>query len=278
MRDLKVFLISLLIAILVILSGGCSEQVLTEDPVPKGVPGVQMSEKNAFAVIEETGAEEWDLLLTGDTLCKDFGPKYGEYLSEDLGIDINLLKRYRLGETSTDLLVRIRSDMKFREAIREAEVIVITIPFGWYKVPFEVLIDERIPSDLEGLSKEECIERSQIIVQTDMDAILMELNYLTGSDETLIRIVDSYVAFASYVDQVGVMEQMSIAYKETNEYVESAALQYNIPTVQVFDMFMGESGIENPVDAGLTVGLYPTEKGAEVIAQMLRELGYFYGP
>lgn len=275
---MKIFLTLLVIAILVIFSGGCSEQII-EEPIPEAAPmSPQVSERDAFMAIEESGDTEWDLLLAGDTLCKDFGPLYAEYLEEDLGIDIRVTKKYKLGATSTDLLVRFRSDEKFRQAVKDAEVIILTIPYGWYEIPVEVMIGERYYEDLDGLGTYESLERAKQIVQSDMDAILKELSYLTGSNEKLIRIVDSYVFYANKVETTGVMEPVSSAFRDCNEYVENAAIEYNIPTIQVYDLFMGETGLENPVEAGLTTGLHPTEKGAELIAQMIREIGYFYGP
>jgi lysophospholipase L1-like esterase len=65
---------------------------------------------------------------------------------------------------------------------------------------------------------------------------------------------------------------------ETQEYLEETAARYGIPVAQVYDEFMGPDGTDDPQDRGLvmTDQRHPTKEGAQLIAEMLHDLGYDY--
>ena len=64
--------------------------------------------------------------------------------------------------------------------------------------------------------------------------------------------------------------------QETQEYLEVTAAKHGIPVAQVYDEFMGPDGTNDPQDRGLvmTDGRHPTKEGAQLIAEMLHDLGY----
>ena len=94
--------------------------------------------------------------------------------------------------------------------------------------------------------------------------------------EMLIRAFDMYALEARDSIADGWLEITNPYWQEAQDFLEEAAAGYGIPVAQVYDEFMGPDGIDDPQDRGLVEpdGLHVTEAGGQLIAEMLRDLGY----
>lgn len=94
----------------------------------------------------------------------------------------------------------------------------------------------------------------------------------------MIRALDVYQLHVEDSLASGTLHIVNPYLQETQEYLEETAAKYGIPVAQVYDEFMGSDGTDDPQDRGLvsTDQRHPTKDGAQLIAEMLHDLGYDY--
>lgn len=78
-------------------------------------------------------AEPWDVVTLGDSfLARSSIPEqYAAFITEDLGVEVNLNERAVNGQEPAKLLENLRSDEELRQSIRDAEVIAFDFSPGW---------------------------------------------------------------------------------------------------------------------------------------------------
>jgi|GEM_PF-1698938 len=239
---------------------------------------VEFSSKDAKDMIEETGVEEWTYVTLGDSLNMTYPSMLVEMMEEDLGIRITYMRRWIGGDHSSLMLERLRSSDSLRQDLRDADVITFDIPYNIFEKPCQFACGAS-DEGCEGLTKEECLAEAAETYMADTDAILAEIDMICDSSKTLIRTMDSYQFFIKESKDAGSFEMINKYWRECNEHLIAEAAKYNIPVIRTYDAFMGESGEEDPMDSNLIYnGKNQTEEGAEIVAKLFHEVGYFYAP
>jgi lysophospholipase L1-like esterase len=108
-----------------------------------------------------------------------------------------------------------------------------------------------------------------------LNAIYQKIFELRDGQPTIIRAYDAYnpiipnrVGYDGYEDCI-------TCWQNYNQAMHLAAEQNNIPIALVSEAWNGPDYQKNPVELGYTKdGEHPSELGAQVIAQALRDLGY----
>lgn len=239
---------------------------------------VEFSSKEASEVISETGKTEWTYVSLGDSLNMTYPSMFIEMMEEDLGIKVTYKRRWIGGDHSSELLKRLRSSELLREDLRNADVITFDIPWNVFEGPCKVALGVA-EGGCEGLTSEECIARAAEVYMADTDAILAEIVSLSDPSTTIIRTMDAYHFFVNESKEAGKFQMINTYWRACNEHLIAEAVKYNIPTIRTYDAFMGESGEEDPMDSNLVYnGKNQTEEGAQVIAKLFRDVGYYYAP
>jgi lysophospholipase L1-like esterase len=156
----------------------------------------------------------------------------------------------------------------------DAEVVVI------YGNP-EASVDEDNPWDWNcgqgsgALYVNNCdLEAFNLYIE-HLNAIYQKIHELRDGQPTIIRAYDAYnPVIPNRVGADGYGECMT-CWQTFNEAIHLAADQNNIPIGLVAEAWNGPDFLLNPVEMGYTKDdIHPSELGAQVIAQALRELGY----
>lgn len=271
-RALHMIVIMMGIVLLLVSACGSSKEGVDANGM------VEFSAKDANDMIEETGAEEWTYVTLGDSMNKTYPSILEEMMEEDLGIQISYKRRWIGGDHSSYLLQRLRDSESLRQDLHEADIITFDIPYNIFEKPCQFacgVSDE----GCEGMTAEQCLAEAAETYMADTDAILAEIAMICDSSKTLIRTMDSYQFFIKESKDAGSFEMINKYWRECNEHLITEAAKYNIPVIRTYDAFMGESGDEDPRDSNLVYnGKNQTEEGAEIVAKLFHEVGYFYAP
>jgi hypothetical protein len=214
----------------------------------------------------------------GDSLMWRLVRSYAAHLERDLGIEVIQHDRTRDGEHSSYLLNRLRTVPKLRRDIGEAEVVIFNIGFGVFETPAYTHAFGS-PGDCGGTDNQDCLREALKVYKADTDAIIAEIVSLRSPSEALIRTMDTHQFMVKEWKAAGAFEVMNTYWQDANEHVIQVASEHHIPVARVYAAFMGPNGDEDPRDKGyVSDGVHPTEEGADLMAELFRELGYEYAP
>jgi hypothetical protein len=231
-----------------------------------------------------TSAEEkpgWDLVFFSDSSGWGVADLYAAYLEEDLGVTVEVHDLATSDLSAGSVLAALREgrnpyspSVDVVALVREAEVVVV---FG---NPLESR-SESHPWDWNCVSStapyaRECAPETFDTYRAHMGAIYEEILRLRGDAPVLIRAFDSYNPLYSVFREQGVYDECVGCWENYNEAIHQAAAAHNVPVARVFDAFNGPNHDEDPRDKGYigNDGEHTTAAGRQVIADLLRELGY----
>jgi lysophospholipase L1-like esterase len=258
--------------LLVVMATACGSAQATPTPTAEpGTPTVEPVVKKA----------EWDLVLFSDSSGWGVADRYAAHIEEDLDVTVNVrdLAADSLGAGSVLAALRgeggpYPSSVDVADLVREAEVVVV---FG---NPLESISESR-PGDWNCVSRtapyvRDCAAETFDAYRADLGAIYEEILNLRGDDPVLIRAFDAYSPLYSVYREQGVYDECLGCWENYNQAIHQAAMAHNVPVAYVFDAFNGPDHDEDPRDKGYIRddGVHTTAAGRQVIAGLLRELGY----
>jgi hypothetical protein len=269
------------------------ELVVTEEMIEEEVVTVEKTATEIVAPTEEVAATEedtgltgdtWDLLWISDSSGWGVAEIYGRYIAEDNNVEVRVQDSWVGGLSAGQILQGLKEQNtknfdldKLHDRIAESEVIVI------YGNP-EDSTDPSNPGDWNcGQSSiDKCYVNNcsvdsfsnYIVNLKEIYSIIFEIRQ---GKPTIIRAIDAYnPALVSNCQPDGVFEACVACWENYNEAIHQAAEEMGVEVAPVFDTWNGLDHTENPVEKGYTRedNVHPSELGATVIAQLLRELGY----
>jgi lysophospholipase L1-like esterase len=211
------------------------------------------------AAVTHTSGSSWNYVALGDSLAvglyasRSYVDRYAEYINIDAGARVNLMNYGQSGETSSWLLNALRSDKSLRQALSTADVITFNIginDFGHAAEAYE-------QRTCGGADNQDCLRAALEMFKANWDAIAAELLSLRSTKDTIIRTVG--LGHTPHVDKA-----LEPYLDEVNEHIATTSTNNHIPYVRA----RLDQGDVNPD------GVHPNDKGYEVIAAQLRELGY----
>jgi hypothetical protein len=236
--------------------------------------------KNEAKIEEET----WDLLWVTDSSGWGVAEIYGQYIAEDNEVEVNVLDKWKGGLSAGRILNALSNqddneyDMThLRENIAKSEVIVI------YGNP-EDSENSLVPGDwncgqniLDKCYVNSCELNNFKTYISDLKEIYSIIFEIRKGMPTIVRAIDAYnPRLASHCTQDDVLNECIECWENYNAAIHQAAQEMGVPVAKVFDAWNGLDHSENPVEKGYTRedNEHPNTKGATVIAQLLRDLGY----
>jgi hypothetical protein len=238
---------------------------------------------SALNAIADTEIEEWDLLWVSDSSGWNVADIYGEYLTEDLGIKVNVLDKWKGGLPAGKLLKALQGEKtgdndldKIREYVEQAEIIVI------YGNPEWSGSDEN-PGDWNcGQHISKCyvnacnMDTFEVYIEhlKEIYSIIYEIR---KGKPTMLRAFDAYnPKLVSQCTPDDVFNACRACWENYNKAIHQAADEMGVPVANAFDAWNGLDHTEDPNDKGFTQSdrIHPNKKGAAVIAGLLRDIGY----
>lgn len=234
-----------------------------------------------------TELEKWDLVYICDSSGWGVAEKYAANIERDTKKTVQV-KDYAIGGLSAiKVLDGLYSDPEdldnddkfksFQTDIAEAEVIVLFAnprgepSRGGVKGGMEKCIDYE-----SGNPPDSCSPQMYQPYTENLKAIYKEIFSLRNGEPTIIRAVDLY----NPVISEHLKRNMEMECRECQETfkkaIRNAADEFNIPLVSVYDEFNGPDHNEDPREKGYIGddGIHTSEKGREVIADLLSKIGY----
>jgi lysophospholipase L1-like esterase len=256
-------MIGLMLTVLLLFACGKPQPTPTHTPVPPTVTATSAPEDLT-----------WDYVALGDSIVAlpgNYADFYAAHIEADLGVEVRLHNAGVSGQTSTQLLQVLRLTQELRDAISEAEVVTLVI--GSNDLNFLLLSSYR-GGNCGGEDNRDCLRDALEAFRVNYDAIITELFTLCSS-ETIIRTMTYHYGSLGLW---GFDEDLQPFYGPLNDHIIQASSENDIPVALVHVAFNGPDGDEDPGDKGYLAsdGLHTSELGAEVIADLHRELGYEY--
>jgi len=212
---------------------------------------------------------EWDLVILSDSTLWGVGKYFAAYIEEDMNVTVNLHDEMRNGLSAYTLLQLLQKNQRVRALIQEAEVVVYygnpegTATGDWNCVPLATHVNDCSPETFAGY-------------QAKLEAIIEEILALRNGAPTIIRATETYIPILKQWQEAGLEVACTQCIENMNQAVRQAAATYNIPVADIYDTFNGVEHYEDPRDKGyiLEDGQHPNVLGRQVIAGLLRNLGY----
>lgn len=213
---------------------------------------------------------EWNYVALGDSFTWGFVDLYAAHIESDLGARVRLHNFSAGGQRSDEFLNTLRGDKKLRGLLRNAAVITFMIPMAHFKEPSMAYVNGGDLKDQEGM------RAAFDLYQHDAGGIFSELLSLRNPSEAILRVMDCYLPPFLFGEwkKAGVFEQLKVWWDAFNGNVAQLAREFHIPLARVREAFNGADGDANPLELIGEDGWHTNERGAALIAQIHRELGY----
>ncbi len=255
------------LSLALLLLAGCAT---LPGPTPTTTPTAMPSE----------GKAEWDMVFFSDSSGWGVADRYAAHIAKDLGVTVKVYDLSGPSLSAGTVLAALRGEESryltstgVPDLIREAEVVV------FYANP-EESVSESNPGDWNCVSLKpyvnDCSPETFDTSGADLVAIYGEILALRGASSIIIRAFDAYNPLYSVFREHGVYDECVRCWKNYNESIHQAAAVHNVLVAHVYDAFNGSNHDEDPREKGYIGddGIHTTGTGRDVIAELLRELGY----
>ncbi|MGD8519214.1 MAG: SGNH/GDSL hydrolase family protein, partial [Anaerolineae bacterium] len=220
--------------------GGLAQQLAaTAPPEPTAVPRAE----NAATAVAQASDTTWDMVVLGDSLvAEDYSvlpEAYAALIEEDLGVEVEIQNLAVGGESTRSLLTNVQKYPWYRDPLREAEIVLISIGGG--DLP---RMEKRFfgGDDCGGEDNQECLRQQLEESQAEWDALLAEITSLADPRRTLIRpIIPGALEYYArvYQDQpedVKVYNSYTVA---LYEHMAQSCEEWGIPVLDLYALYDG---------------------------------------
>lgn len=237
-----------------------------------------MASPSPPAAVTATAAvtpETWHYVALGDATTSTGGEGlivyYKEMLEEDLGVAVELHNwTFRHGGTGK-LLTMLQMDQQMREDLQNADIVTLQVPMDGLESALRSF--DQVPESCD----EACLAQAFAEYKADAEQVFDALLTLVDPTETVVRAHDTYLFNVTYLKEKGTLDIYNRYWLDAQEHIHTLGEAHQIPVAQVYRLFMGPSGNDDPAEKGWMLGITnPSEEGARVMAQLMRELGYAY--
>lgn len=261
---------AILVTAIAILLGACGTSP-SAVATATGIPALSLTpalQLNPIPTATET-MKELDLVILSDSSLLGVGKYYAAYIEEDLNATVNLHDEWQGSLSAKTLLKQLQKEERLRRILRDSEVVVyFGNPVGsatgdWSCVPRANYVKDCSPETFSEY-------------QATLEAIVEEILALRDGAPTIIRATDFYVPVLTQWREAGLEVECTRCIENMVAAVHEAAAAQNIPVARVYDALNGPNHDVDPRDMGYigADGIHTSDLGQQVIASLLRELGY----
>lgn len=212
----------------------------------------------------------WNYIALGDSFTWGFPQIYASYIETDLGVSVKVHNFSVGGQGSDELLDALRGNALLRSSLGKADVVTFMIPMAYFKEPSLAYLSR---GDVEN---KDCMPVAFALYQQDTEDVFKELLLLRKPSDAIFRVMDCYLPPFLFHEwkRRGVYRALKLWWEVFNDYVIQAAYEHQIPVARVCLAFNGSMGNVSPIDYIREDGWHTNERGAALIAQLHRDLGY----
>jgi hypothetical protein len=219
---------------------------------------------------------EWHLLILGDSTLRGLGSKYKSLIERDVGVKV-VLDNYVVNDLSFEEVIDAIKLEKPRYEVRDLPAVIsnadVIVFYSFYNPDNTADWDKcyyyfTLPNNCNNPSLEKSI--------TDMKWFWSEIFRLRNGQPTILRTMDLYNPKISIQNKKNISLDCTMCWENFSEAIRIAAEAYNIPFLRRYDAFNGVNHDEDPREKGYILADYkhPTDLGAQVIAELLAQMGY----
>jgi hypothetical protein len=151
---------------------------------------------------------------------------------------------------------------------------VITIGAGFADMHVNTIMGYTL-----GVYNRQEMEQKVKAFRETYNSMLDEVLTLASPSATIIRTMDFYYPFVSYDQEMGKYNQNKRYWQKFNKCIVQSARKRGIPVANVFAIYNGLDGSDDPVEKGYIssdrlIAKDPSEEGMKVIAEEFHKLGY----
>lgn len=230
------------------------------------------------ATDQPTPTEEpasWDLLFISNSTGLGVPDLYAEHIQSDLGVIVSVQNEVNNDLSAQVVLRRLGLENDpLTELIRGAEIIVL-------HVESRGSISEENPgrwicTSTLTASVEDCSLETFEQYRADLSQVYQAIFDLRGGESTIIRAYDSYNPWYEVYRNNDAFDACRACWQNFNQVIHEVSAEYNVPVAPVYAAFNGEDFTEDPAAKGYIAGdnVHTSGEGREVIAALLRDLGY----
>lgn len=261
---------AILVTAIAILLGACGTSP-SAVATATGIPALSLTpalQLNPIPTATET-MKELDLVILSDSSLLGVGKYYAAYIEEDLNATVNLHDEWQGSLSAKTLLKQLQKEERLRRILRDSEVVVyFGNPVGsatgdWSCVPRANYVKDCSPETFSEY-------------QATLEAIVEEILALRDGAPTIIRATDFYVPVLTQWREAGLEVECTRCIENMVAAVHEAAAAQNIPVARVYDALNGPNHDVDPRNMGYIGAddIHTSDLGQQVIASLLRELGY----
>jgi hypothetical protein len=245
-----------------------------------GVLSACSSQSSGMPAAALDDLESWDLLWITDTMGINVPHRFAAMIEEDTGksvtVDIVHDSSLDIDEVLNALTTGESDNFKLSQLadlIPDAEIIVFwAFPSEFYEPdnPFDWKCHPHEPFYVDSCSAEDFDSYRESLSQ-----VYQRFFELRAGQSTIVRTIDAASIRVAEWKASGVYEACRECWGYLDDAMRDVAESFNIPQAPLVEAFNGANWEGDPEDKGyIRLNFEPNEVGAEVIAQLLRELGY----
>ncbi len=220
---------------------------------------------------------QFTYVALGDSIpgCWDVGLDcypifFADYLSQDLGLEVNLKNLAINGDRTAHLLDHLQNDPEIKQAVKDADVITIWIGVNDLGSPQNLYMNGMCG----GEDNLDCVRKRVAEINENIDNILDEILALNTSEETRVMIADNGIP-QSFVEDWKEHDCFDVLQKEIygslQDHLIEAASKRGVIVVYTYKVINGPLGDQE--NAGLYVEdrLHFNKEGHQLLADLHRE-------
>lgn len=238
----------------------------------------------------------WSLVAVGDSVpynssddcpgCTGFVDRYAAAITKATGHPVKVQNLSHHNGLQTDgLLEELKTDVQHREALANADIIIVSI--GGNDSPFNRDDDpcDGVSRDIIDWSKfnPTCAAAAAEIFRPKLESVFTQIVALRAGKPTIFRTINGYNDWLGGIDSANGSDNPPEATNPTRVVLDAwsamtckAAKANGFTCADTYHAFNGPDGLK-PIAGDLTASKmngHPSDKGNEVIAGVLSDLGY----
>lgn len=234
----------------------------------------------------------WTLVAVGDSIaiassmtcsgCTGFVDRYADAIVKATGhpVKVNNLSQSRL--QVDDLLMELRTDVSRRDALANADIIIVGIAFN--DTPW---IRNDDPCDGPNSNKPDwskynstCAAAAAEIFRPKFESVYAQIVALRGGKPTIFRTINRYNDWIGWTGETGetnppeATNATRVVVDAWSAMICEAAQANGFTCADIYQAFNGSDGLTPSGDLLAQDYTHPSDKGNEVIARILTDLGF----
>lgn len=201
-------------------------------------------------------------------------------IERDLGIPVQLSNLSQSGWTSAQLLFALRTDLDFRTTVSRTDILTWNIGGN----DLRSARDRYRRQTCGGQDNQDCLRQMASSFKQNWDGIMTEIITIRPPQQYVVRTMDIYYPYVTKDSQRDTWPNdagsdfvvLAVYVRDINGHIGASTSSRGIPLAPVYRTYNGPSGNEDPNNKGYITfdGFHPSTRGQQVIADLLRGLGY----